>query len=117
MSIFQIPTVNIVAWLLAVAFTGAGIANAAGGTTIREQFQRWGYPAWWNFVTAAIEVLGAALIVLPETRIWGLALGALVMIAALATVIWRREYKHLPPCVVFAVLIGIDLAFMLPATL
>jgi hypothetical protein len=28
-----------------------------------------GYPAWWNFVTAALEMLSAALIVLPEARI------------------------------------------------
>ena len=39
----------------------------------------------------------AALIVLPETRILGLALGAMVLIAAVSTVTWHREYEHLPP--------------------
>jgi hypothetical protein len=34
------------------------------------------------------------------------------MIAALATVIWRREYKHLPPGVVFAALIGVEFALV-----
>jgi hypothetical protein len=63
-------------------------------------------------VTAALEVLDAVLIVLPETRLFGLALGAVVMIAATATVIWRHEYKHLPPCVVFFALIGINLALV-----
>ena len=103
---------NVVAWLLALAFIGAGIGNAAGGAAIQAQFQRWGYPAWWNFVTAAVEVLDAVLIVFPETRILGLALGAVVMIAATGTVIWRREYKHLLPCAVFTVLIGINLALV-----
>jgi uncharacterized membrane protein YphA (DoxX/SURF4 family) len=112
MSIFHISLGNVVAWLLAFAFTGAGIGNAAGGAAIQAQFQRWGYPAWWNFVTAALEVLDAVLIVLPETRLFGLALGAVVMIVATATVIWRREYKHLPPCVVFIALIGINLALV-----
>jgi uncharacterized membrane protein YphA (DoxX/SURF4 family) len=112
MSILQIPITSALAWLLAVAFTGAGIANAIGGAAVQAEFKRWGYPAWWNFVTAALEVLGAALIVLPETRILGLALGAMVMIAAIATVIWRQDYKHLPPGVAFATLIGIDLALM-----
>jgi hypothetical protein len=112
MSILQIPAVCVVAWLLAIAVTGAGIANAIGGATVQAQFQRWGYPAWWSFVTAALEVLDAVLIGLPETRIWGLALGAVVMIAALATVIWRREYKRLPPGVVFAALIGVEFALV-----
>jgi hypothetical protein len=112
MSIFHVSVVNVVAWLLALAFTGAGIGNAAGGAAIQAQFQRWGYPAWWNFITAALELLDAVLIVFPETRIFGLALGAMVMIAATATVIRRREYKHLPPCVVFVVLIGINLALL-----
>ena len=112
MSIFHISVVNVVAWILALAFTGAGIGNAAGGAAIQAQFQRWGYPAWWNFMTAALELLDAVLIVFPETRIFGLALGAMVMIAATATVIRRREYKHLPPCVVFVVLIGINLALL-----
>ena len=112
MSIFHISVVNVVAWILALAFTGAGIGNAAGGAAIQAQFQRWGYPAWWNFMTAALELLDAVLIVFPATRIFGLALGAMVMIAATATVIGRREYKHLPPCVVFVVLIGINLALL-----
>jgi uncharacterized membrane protein YphA (DoxX/SURF4 family) len=112
MSIFHIPLANVVAWLLALAFAGAGIANAVGGAAVQAEFQRWNYPAWWNFVTAGFEVLGAVLIVFPETRILGLALGAIVMIAAIVTVIWHREYKHLPPCIVFVALIGIDLALV-----
>src|SRR5271156_6265392 len=110
MSILQISTVSVFAWLLAIAFTGAGLFNAIGGPAVQAQFQRWGYPAWWNFVTAAFEGLGAALIFLPEPQIWGLALGAVVMTAAIVPVIWRREYTHLPPGVVFAALIGIGVA-------
>jgi uncharacterized membrane protein YphA (DoxX/SURF4 family) len=112
MPILQISMASAIAWLLAFAFTGAGLLNAMGGAVAQAQFLRWGYPARWNFVTAALEVLGAALIVLPETRIWGLALGAMVLIAAIATVIWRREYKHLPPCVALAAIIGVELALV-----
>src|SRR5258707_11884199 len=75
-----------------------------GGAVVQAQFLRWGYPAWWNFITAALETLSAALIVLPETRIWGLALGAMVLIAAVSTVTWHREYEHLPPGVALAAL-------------
>ena len=113
MSILQIPIASAIAWLLAFAFTGAGIFNAMGGAVVQAQFLRWGYPAWWNFITAALETLSAALIVLPETRIWGLALGAMVLVAAIATLTWRREYEHLPPGVALAALTGIELALVL----
>ena len=113
MTIFQIPLVSATAWLLALALAGAGLFNAIGGAAAQAQFQRWGYPAWWNFVTAALEILSAALIVLPETRIWGLALAAIVLIAAIATVTRLGEYKHLPPGLALAALTGIELALVL----
>ena len=113
MTIFQIPVASAMAWLLAFAFAGAGLFNAIGGAAVQAQFQRWGYPAWWNFITAALELLSAALIVLPETRIWGLALAATVLIAAIATVTRLRDYKHLPPGLALAALTGIELALVL----
>jgi DoxX-like family len=112
MTILGIPVASAMAWVLAFAFTGAGLFNAIGGAAVQAGFKRWGYPAWWNFVTAALEILSAALIVLPETRVWGLALGAMVLIAAMATVIWHRDYAHLPPGVVLAVLTGIELVLV-----
>jgi hypothetical protein len=112
MSIPGIPIASAMAWLLAFAFTGAGIFNAIGGAVVQARFLRWGYPAWWNFITAAFEILSAALIVVPETRIWGLALGAMILIAAMATVTWLREYEHLPPGVALATLTGIELALV-----
>ena len=112
MTILGTPVASAMAWLLAVAFAGAGLFNAIGGAVVQAQFVRWGYPAWWNFITAALEMLSAALIVLPETGIWGLALGAMVLIAAIATVTWRREYMHLPPGVALVALVGIELALV-----
>ena len=112
MTILGIQVASAMAWLLAAALAGAGLFNAIGGTAVQAEFIRWGYPAWWNFVTAALEILSAALIVLSETRIWGLALGAMVLISAMATVIWHRDYAHLPPGVALAALTGIELALV-----
>jgi len=112
MAMLQAPIASVMAWLLAFAFAGAGLFNALGGAVAQAQFVRWGYPAWWNFVTAALEVLGAALIVLPGTRFQGLALVAMVLIAAIATVTWRGEYKHLPPGLALAALIGVEWALL-----
>ena len=112
MPILQIPIASTFAWLLAFAFAGAGIFNAMGGAAVQAQFLRWGYPAWWNFLTAALEILSAALIILPDTRIWGLAVGAIVLIGAISTVAWRQDYKHLPPAGGLAALTCVELALV-----
>ncbi len=54
MTILQLPVATAMAWLLAFAFAGAGLLNAMGGASVRAQFKHRGYPAWWNFVTAAL---------------------------------------------------------------
>ena len=94
-------------WLLVAAFAGAGVFNAIGTTANRQNFVRWGYPAWWCYVTGALEIANAALIAVPGTRDAGLILGALIVAAAVLTVAWRREFFHLAPLGLFAVLIAL----------
>lgn len=98
--------VHIVAiWLLVAAFTGAGTFNAIGTPATRESFARWGYPRWWARLTGAAEIVIACLIALPATRHGGLALGAVVIAAAMATVLRAREFSHMAPLGAFAVLL------------
>ena len=97
--------------LLTTAFLGAGLVNAVGAPAQRESFVRWGYPAWWRLVTGALEFAAAALIAFTGTRPVGLLLGAAIVVAAVATVVRRRELSHLVPLGVFAVLLGLNLCF------
>jgi hypothetical protein len=112
MTVFSIPLATLLAWPLAVAFLGAGGVNIAGSAAIKDDFVRWGYPRWWNLVTGGSEVLAAALIGLPVTRIEGLLLGAAICLAALATVVRYGDYGHLPPIVVLTALTVLDLALL-----
>jgi hypothetical protein len=110
MALFGISVASLLAWLLALAFLGAGVVNAAGSAAIKDDFVRWGYPRWWNLVTGALEVLTAALIALPATRAAGLMLGAVICAAAVATAVRARDYGHLPPGVALTALSVLDLA-------
>jgi len=94
-------------WFLAVAFSGAGIVNAIGTSGTRSDFARWGYPRWWGILTGGLEISSAALIALHASRIPGLALGAVVIAAAIFTVLRHRDYQHLPPLSVFVSLIAL----------
>jgi len=57
----------ILSIITALAFTGAGVANALdlGGTA--ESFDDWGYPRALRFITAVLEVAGAAMLIEPRT--------------------------------------------------
>jgi len=94
-------------WFLAAAFLGAGIVNAIGAAGTQNEFAKWGYPRWWGIVTGGLEIVTAALIALPATRIVGAALGAAIIAAAILTVLRHRDYQHLPPLSVFVSLIAV----------
>jgi len=112
MTLFGISAATLLAWLLAFAFLGAGVVNAAGSAAIKEDFVRWGYPRWWNLVTGGLEVLVAALIAMPTARVAGLMLGAAICIAAVATVVRHKDYGHVAPVVVLTALSAVDLALL-----
>lgn len=95
----------IATWLLVAAFLGAGIVNAIGTAGTKSDFARWGYPRWWNLVTGGIEIVCAGLIALPITRVAGLALGAVIIAVAVVTVLRHRDFSHLAPLALFAVLL------------
>ena len=94
-------------WLLVAGFLSAGLFNAIGTAKTQSDFSRWGYPRWWGFFTGGLEILSAVLIALPASRLAGLALGAVIIAAAVVTVLRHREFPHLVPLGVFVALIGL----------
>jgi DoxX-like family len=94
-------------WLLVAGFFGAGLFNVIGTPATQSDFARWGYPRWWSSLTGGLEMVSAVLIALPASRIVGLALGAVIIAAAVITVLRHRDYSHLVPLGVFVALIAL----------
>lgn len=101
---------SLVVWLLVVAFFGAGLFNVVGTSAIQDDFARWGYPRWWCRVAGGLEITSAALIAFPACRGVGMALGAIIIVAAIATVLRCREFSHTAPLGVFAALLMLTAA-------
>ncbi len=93
----------------ALAFAGAGAANALDLGGAGQNFGRWGYPRGWRFATAGLELAGAAALLFPATQVAGrLVLGG-VIVAALATLLRHREgVRHLAPALLFLCLVAAD---------
>lgn len=94
-------------WLLVAGFFVAGVVNAIGIPATQDNFARWGYPRWWGRLTGALEIIAAVLIALPSSRVTGLVFGAIIITAAILTVLRYREFMHLVPLSVFATVIAV----------
>jgi orotate phosphoribosyltransferase len=66
-----------------------------------------GLPALVGFLTGGLEIMSAVLIALPVSRILGLALGAVIIAAAVLTVLRHRDFSHLVPLGVFVALLAL----------
>lgn len=84
----------ILSWVLAAFFVFAGGLNVAAPASIAQDYARWGYPDWFHCATGALELVSAVLLAWPARRRAGAALGALVMAAAITTLIISREWAH-----------------------
>jgi hypothetical protein len=98
---------TLLIWVLVAGFFGAGLVNAIGRPATQSSFVRWGYPPWWSRLTGGLEMASAVLIALPRSREVGLVLGAVIIAAAVLTVLRHREFPNLAPLSVFVALLAL----------
>lgn len=97
--------------LLAFAFLGAGGSKLAGGAPHAENFVRWGFPLWFMYVTGAIEVVAALLLLVPRTATLGAGLYVGTMVGAVLTHLKAGETGHIVgPLVLLGLAVVVGLA-------
>ena len=90
----ELTIANILARLVAAFFAIGAVTNWTLPGTFRQNYARWGYPGWFHYVTAVLELAVAIFLFFPSTRVAGAALGVAVMAAAIATLLRHREYSR-----------------------
>ena len=102
---------SILATIVAVLFAVAGVVNLSRRGAAKRDFARWGYPAWFQLLCGALELLSAALLAGQQTRVFGLALAGAIMVGALFTLLRNREpFRHLAPALIFSALVVVTVA-------
>lgn len=97
----------VTVWALVIFFIAGSIGNIFPPDNVQADYERWGYPDWFHYVTGALEFIVAILIVRPATRLIGSAMGCLIMGAAFGTLLFHGEYSHAAaPTVILLLLFG-----------
>lgn len=73
---------HLLALAVAIEFVTAAIQKFLGSPAAIAPFAEFGWPIWFAYVIAVVEVLGAFLLLLPKSRVIGALLLAVVMIGA-----------------------------------
>jgi len=106
---------SVLAWLLVAFFLFGAYGNAFISADFAAAYAAWGYPDWFHYLTAALELAAALLLTRVVSRPLGAGLGALVMAAACLTTLVNADYGHAlaPGVVLFVALVVLGLS--LPA--
>lgn len=103
---------NILAWvlsiLLALGFVAGAFMKFSG--KMDDAFLAWGYPAWGPSLVAIIELIGAALLLIPKTRKIGAILIICIMLGAIGTHLSGGEpFSHWLPALLHGITAGVIL--------
>ncbi len=99
---------HLLGWLLAAFFLFGAWGNLFLSAENAAAYAAWGYPAWFHYVTALLELTAAVLLIGAASRPHGAALGALVMAAATLTTVVHGDYGHsTAPAIVLAASLGV----------
>jgi hypothetical protein len=102
---------TFIAWVIAGVFIASALVHLAAPPFIRNAYERWGFPPKFYRITALVELVAAAFLSDPITRIWGVALAALIMFVAIVKLLANRQYAYtIPGIVVLIALVPASLA-------
>ena len=97
---------SALALLLTFLFGLGALLNLAGPGFVLRLYRRWDYPRGFHYVVGFMQGLTALFLAIPETRIWGGILGAMVLFVAIVSLLNHRKYVYALPAIVLMLAIA-----------
>jgi hypothetical protein len=94
---------NILALGLAILFGLAAALNLAAPGFLRRAYAHWQFARGFHYVAGTALGFTALFLVLPQTRIWGGILGAMVLFITTVLLLNRGKYAYAVPAILLMV--------------
>jgi hypothetical protein len=101
---------NIVAVSLASLFGLAGMLHMAAPRALREGYRRWQFARGFYYVAGTAQLFAALFLAVPQTRIWGGILAAMILFVAVISLLNHRKYGYALPAILAMLAIAPALA-------
>jgi len=82
----------VLVWIIAGMFAANGLLHAAGPGFMQRALERRGFPPEFHRATAVVQLLTAAFLAEPTTRLCGVILAAMVTFVAIVALLQNRQY-------------------------
>jgi uncharacterized membrane protein YphA (DoxX/SURF4 family) len=92
--------------LLTLAFMIAALPKLVGAHVWIVKFIKWGYPRWFLFAVGSLELVGAALLLIPRLAKYGAIVLAVVMVGAGYTHLANGEGLQVLRPLIFLTVLG-----------
>ncbi len=101
---------NIAAISLAVLFALAAILHLAAPRSLRDGYRRWQFAPGFYYVAGLAQLFAAVFLAVPQTRIWGGILAAIILFVAVVSLLNHRKYLYALPAILAMLAIAPALA-------
>ena len=85
---------NLTAEMLAGLFALTAVLNLAAPGFVRRIYQRWAFARGFYYAVGAAQALTALFLAVPQTRIWGGILGAMILFVTVVSLLNHRKYLY-----------------------
>jgi len=89
--------------VVSAIFGLTGLINLSGGAHVRAVYRLWHYPHHFYRIVGLVELMAVLFLVMPQTRVWGVAVAGMIAFIAVVTLLHHRQYLWSLPAMLLLV--------------
>jgi hypothetical protein len=89
--------------MVSAIFALTGFINLSGSTHMRAVYRLWRYPHRFYRIVGVAELMVALFLIVPETRVWGIAAGGMITFIVIVALLNHRQYLWSLPAILLLV--------------